>query len=70
MSIKTMQDKVNKIIIENIDKHGKDWAKPWANLGMPTSLATGQRYSGINVIACWIANQEYGFTSNQCVEIN
>ena len=65
MSIKTMQDKVNKIIIENIDKHGKDWAKPWASLGMPTSLATGNRYSGINVIACWIANQEYGFTSNQ-----
>ena len=65
MSLKVMQDKITNSILSRIDELGKDWLKPWSNLGMPMSLATGNRYGGINTIACWISNQENGFTSNQ-----
>ena len=65
MKIKTLQENITNSILSQIDKLGKDWLKPWSNLGMPMSLATGERYGGINTIACWISNMENGFTSNQ-----
>jgi len=57
-----MENIVNKVI-SNIDKHGKNWLKPWASLGMPKNLL-GRHYRGINTIALWIAKEESGFTSD------
>jgi len=59
----TMMENIVNKVISNIDKHGKDWLKPWASLGMPKNLV-GRNYRGINTIALWISKEEQGFTSD------
>ena len=51
----TMMENIVNKVISNIDKHGKNWLKPWASLGMPKNLDSGKNYRGINTIALWIA---------------
>ena len=60
----TMMENIVNKVISNMDKHGKNWLKPWASLGMPKNLDSGKNYRGINTIALWIAKEESGFTSD------
>lgn len=39
------------------------WHQPAGQIWRPLNVATGKRYSGVNVIALWAAAQERGFTS-------
>lgn len=36
-----------------MDKHGTDWAKPWASIGAPKNAETGKAYRGSN--SFWLA---------------
>lgn len=43
-----------------------DWQMPWhqgASITRPSNVATGRRYSGINIVALWAASQNLGFSS-------
>ena len=63
MSKQVMMQKIVDKVLSQIDKHGKNWLKPWASLGMPKNLLA-RNYRGINVIALWIAKEESKFTSD------
>jgi antirestriction protein ArdC len=58
------QQITDKIIAE-IEQGRVPWVQPWANvsapLGLPKNAATGQAYSGVNVLILWIACVERGF---------
>ena len=64
MSKQTMMENIVNKVINDIDKHGKNWLKPWSSLGMPINILSRNQYRGINVIALWIAKTECGFNSN------
>ena len=48
-------------IITLMETHGANWTKPWAgNAGsgsMPTSISSGNQYTGINTVLLWAAGR-------------
>ena len=64
------QDVTDKIIAE-LDAGRVPWVQPWgssginAALGLPKNVATGRRYSGINILILWGAVAERGFTGQR-----
>lgn len=46
-------------ILDLMQKHGTNWAKPWkasgSDFGMPYSVATNKNYQGINIVLLWSA---------------
>lgn len=41
---------VTERIIEHLEKGTIPWRQPWTDAGMPTNLATGKEYRGVNVL--------------------
>lgn len=55
-------------IIEALESGVKPWACPWevsSNSGMPENFATGNEYSGVNIMLLWMSAQKNSFSSNQ-----
>jgi antirestriction protein ArdC len=55
-------------IIEALEQGTVPWIKPWTSAsasGIPTNLATGKEYRGINVISLWCASVSRGFERDQ-----
>ncbi|MBJ7532951.1 DUF1738 domain-containing protein [Rhodomicrobium vannielii ATCC 17100] len=56
-------------IIEALERPSGDWIMPWRRKGTPLALpmnALSQRpYSGINIVALWVAAHKNGFASSQ-----
>ena len=58
-------DAIAKALIAEL-AHGETppWIQPWyGRVGMPTSLASGKQYSGINILALWSATRVHRFGS-------
>ncbi len=55
--------------VDSIEKHGKDWVKPWVgksgSLQWPVNGSTGLKYSGCNVFGLMIDGAVNGYTSNK-----
>lgn len=61
----TAGDTIANELIAELERGGVvPWIQPWSGaVGMPTSLATGKGYSGINILALWGATQVHAFGS-------
>lgn len=63
----SLYDEVTGKIIIQLEAGRVPWVQPWgtaaskAPLAMPTNVATGRQYSGINVLILWGAVIEHGF---------
>jgi antirestriction protein ArdC len=61
----TVYDNITSSIIAQLEQGTVPWVKPWAcDIGMPTNGSTHKAYKGINVLLCWMASENRGFTSN------
>jgi len=55
---------VATMLLELMEKHGTDWAKPWVtNASDHHNCNTKRRYSGMNVFLLSMANSDKGYTS-------
>jgi antirestriction protein ArdC len=67
---RSLYDQITAKIIAELEAGRAPWAQPWvtpaanAGVAMPTNVATGRRYSGINVLILWGAVIENGFSSH------
>lgn len=63
-----IRTEITQTIVGTIEAGGlPPWRKSWSsspNFGFPTNAATGNRYSGANVILCLMAAMRFGFESN------
>lgn len=59
---------ITQRMIEIMESGQLPWRKDWRNLGGPCAFPTranGEPYSGINVLALWVAADKRGFSSHQ-----
>ena len=68
----SIYDNITNSIIEQLEKGTVPWVKPWngTGSGMPTNALTMNPYSGVNILLCWIAEQQRGFTSDYWLTLN
>ena len=59
--MKDVYAEVTQKVISLMETHGANWTKPWAGTkgssSMPTSISSGNQYSGINVVLLWAAGR-------------
>lgn len=59
--MKDVYAEVTAKVVSLIETHGANWTKPWVGTkssgGMPTSISTGNQYTGINVVLLWAAGR-------------
>jgi hypothetical protein len=59
--MKDVYSEVTAKIITLMETHGANWSKPWVGTkgssSMPTSISTGNRYTGINAVLLWAAGR-------------
>ena len=66
---RSLYDEITAKIVAELEAGRAPWAQPWGTsaenawVAMPTNVATGRRYSGINVLILWGAVIEGGFAS-------
>lgn len=58
---------VTNRIIEALEKGAIPWKKTWTGAGLPTNLASGRAYRGINVLSLWLAAEACGYSINYWV---
>jgi antirestriction protein ArdC len=67
----SLYDEITGKIIAELDAGRAPWVQPWgsdaakAPLAMPSNVATGRPYSGINVLILWGAVIEHGFPTQR-----
>jgi antirestriction protein ArdC len=64
MNAADVMDRVVAQLVDAIEAGAADWQMPWRTLGStgwPTNAATGNRYSGGNVLALYLAAIDRGF---------
>jgi antirestriction protein ArdC len=67
---RSLYDEITAKIIAELEAGRAPWAQPWgtasanARVPMPTNVATGRRYSGINILILWGAVVENRFSSH------
>jgi antirestriction protein ArdC len=66
MSTDIHQQITDKIIAALEQTTPGSWAPPWhrTSAGLPTNIASGNRYHGINILALWLAGLQHGFASS------
>ncbi len=54
-------------ILDLMSSVGSDWTKCWSTpeIGLPTNVLTGQRYTGTNTILLGLKTHKMGYTSNR-----
>ena len=70
-----MQDQlfheITEQVIEGIEAGADDWEMPWhKSLGAPFNSQSGHIYSGINMLALWLAQDRKGYDSCQWATYN
>ena len=59
--MKDVYFEVTAKIITLMETHGANWTKPWSagagSSSMPTSISTGNQYTGINTVLLWAAGR-------------
>ena len=64
MNAADVMDSVVARLVDAIEAGAADWQMPWRSLGStgwPTNAATGNRYSGGNVLALYLAAIDHGY---------
>ena len=72
MTAPSIYDHITNNIITQLESGTVPWVKPWTSTGagMPTNGLTMKPYSGVNILLCWIAEQDRGFTSSYWLTSN
>lgn len=59
--MKDVYAEVTAKVVSLMETHGANWSKPWVGSkssgSMPTSISTGNQYTGINVVLLWAAGR-------------
>ena len=59
--MKDVYAEVTAKVLSLIETHGANWTKPWragaGSSSMPTSISTGNQYTGINTVLLWSAGR-------------
>jgi len=67
MNANNIYDRINKIVIEGLEKEGLSWFKPWKNgaENRPFNMYTKRFYSGFNIFLLNCIMKEKGYQHNQ-----
>lgn len=59
--MKDVYAEVTQKVISLMETHGANWTKPWSGTkssgSMPTSISTGNQYTGVNTLLLWAAGR-------------
>jgi len=59
--MKDVYAEVTAKVVGLMETHGANWTKPWVGTkgssAMPTSISTGNQYTGVNVVLLWAAGR-------------
>src|SRR5262245_17811394 len=65
-SQESVRKRVTEEIVAALRAGSRPWVRPWCgseNVGLPTNVASGNRYSGVNVLTLQLVAQARGYTS-------
>ena len=59
--MKDLYTEITAKVISLMETHGANWSKPWVDTAgsssLPTSISTGNQYTGINTVLLWAAGR-------------